>query len=286
MGDIKNFIYFQKVYEMHSMHRAAEHLFISAQGLGKIIKNLEHEYNTTFFVRSQNGVVPTDSAKLFYDWSKELVLQDAHIKNEINNLNNGINRLRIGCASGILKDIQLKTILDFANSNKNLHVEWSEYSNEEVINKLLNYDIEYGIVVGLHDNPNLEQVKLCQCNLVLYVYEGHPYYEKEKISLNMLMDENIIIMNESFHIYNDFINACKINGFTPNIKAKTMDGGTLFHLCRQKIGVAISPKFEDEVPIGLKAIAFEEPYHWDIYGTFRKNSKDESIKKLQAALLQ
>ena len=33
---------------MHSMHRAAEHLFISAQGLGKIIKNLEHEYNTTF----------------------------------------------------------------------------------------------------------------------------------------------------------------------------------------------------------------------------------------------
>ena len=102
----------------------------------------------------------------------------------------------------------------------------------------------------------------------------------------MLMDENIIIMNESFHIYNDFINACKINGFTPNIKAKTMDGGTLMHLCRQKIGIAISPKFEDEVPVGLKAIAFEEPYHWDIYGTFRKNSKDESIKKLQAALLQ
>ncbi len=270
---------------MHSMHRAAEHLFISAQGLGKIIKNLEHEYNTTFFVRSQNGVVPTDSAKLFYDWSKELVLQDAHIKTEINNLNNGINRLRIGCASGILKAIQLKTILDFANSNKTLHVEWSEYSNEEVINKLFNYDIEYGIVVGLHDYPNLEQVKLCQCNLVLYVYEGHPYYEKEKIPLDMLRDENIIIMNESFHIYNDFIKACKIKGFTPNIKAKTMDGGTLMHLCRQKIGIAISPKFEDEAPAGLKAIAFEEPYHWDIYGTFRKNSKDDSIKKLQVALL-
>lgn len=267
------------------MHRAAEHLFISAQGLGKIIKNLEHEYNTTFFVRSQNGVIPTDSAKLFYDWSKELVLQDAHIKTEINNFNNGINRLRIGCASGILKAIQLKTILDFANSNKTLHVEWSEYSNEEVINKLLNYDIEYGIVVGLHDYPNLEQVKLCQCNLVLYVYEGHPYYEKEKIPLDMLRDENIIIMNESFHIYNDFIKACKIKGFTPNIKAKTMDGGTLMHLCRQKIGIAISPKFEDEAPAGLKAIAFEEPYHWDIYGTFRKNSKDDSIKKLQVALL-
>lgn len=108
------------------MHRAAEHLFISTQGLGKIIKNLEHEYNTTFFVRSQNGVIPTDSAKLFYDWSKEFVLQDAHIKTEINNLNNGINRLCIGCASGILKAIQLKIILDFANSNKTLHVEWSE----------------------------------------------------------------------------------------------------------------------------------------------------------------
>lgn len=268
------------------MHKAAEHLFISAQGLGKIIKNLEQEYNTTFFVRSQNGVEPTDTAKIFYNWCKELVLQDAHIKNEIDNLNNGVNRLRIGCASGILKAIQLKTILDFANSNSNLHVEWSEYSNDEVINKLLNYDIDYGLVVGLHDYPSLEQVKLCQCKLVLYVYEGHPYYEKKTVSLDILRNENIIIMNESFHIYSDFINACKINGFTPKIKAKTMDGGTLFHLCRQKIGLAISPKFEDESPAGLKAIPFEEPYHWDIYGTFRKKSKDESIKKLQQALLQ
>ena len=107
-----------------------------------------------------------------------------------------------------------------------------------------------------------------------------------KKTLNQrLRDENIIIMNESFHIYNDFIKAYKIKGFTPNIKAKTMDGGTLMHLCRQKIGIAISPKFEDEAPAGLKAIAFEEPYHWDIYGTFRKNSKDDSIKKLQVALL-
>ena len=92
-------------------------------------------------------------------------------------------------------------------------------------------------------------------------------------------------MNESFHIYNDFIKACKIKGFTPSIKAKTMDGGTLMHLCRQKIEIAISQKFEDEAPAGLKAIAFEEPYYWDIYGTFRKNSKDDSIKKLQVALL-
>lgn len=55
----------------------------------------------------------------------------------------------------------------------------------------------------------------------------------------MLRNENIIIMNEQFHMYNNFINTCKIHGFTPNIKAKTMDGGILFHLCRQKIGVAI-----------------------------------------------
>ena len=229
-----------------------EHLFISAQGLGKIIKNLEHEYNTTFSFALKMVLFLQIVQKLFYDWSKELVLQDAHIKTEINNLNNGINRLRIGCASGILKAIQLKTILDFANSNKTLHVEWSEYSNEEVINKLLNYDIEYGIVVGLHDYPNLEQVKLCQCNLVLYVYEGHPYYEKEKIPLDMLRDENIIIMNESFHIYNDFIKACKIKGVYSKHKSKNHGWQPLMHLCRQKIGIAISPKFEDEAPAGLK----------------------------------
>ena len=286
MVNLKDFLYFQKVYETHSIHRAAEHLFISSQGLGKIIKNLEQEYNTTFFIRSKNGVLPTESAKVFYEWSKELVLQDTHMRNEIKHLSNKVKRLRIGCANGVLRAVPLNTILGFASSNSDINVEWSEYSNEDVINKLLNYELEYGLIVGLYDNSNFEQIKLYQCNLTLYVYEGHHLCEKEKVSLKMLRNENIIIMNEQFHMYNDFINACKINGFTPNITAKTMDGGTLFHLCKQKIGVAISPKFEEEPPKGLKAIAFEEPYYWDIYGTCRTDTKDEAIEKLKLQLLQ
>lgn len=46
--DTKHLEYFRSVYEEKSIHAAAKKLFISPQGLGKIIQNLEAEFGTTF----------------------------------------------------------------------------------------------------------------------------------------------------------------------------------------------------------------------------------------------
>ncbi len=45
--DTKEREHFQVVYQERSMNQAAKKLFISPQGLGKIIRNLEGEFHET-----------------------------------------------------------------------------------------------------------------------------------------------------------------------------------------------------------------------------------------------
>jgi len=281
----KDFYYFQMVYETQSINNAAKKLFISPQGLGKIIKNLEEEYDTTFFTRTQNGVLPTESAHVFYKWSKKITSEITWMEDEISQVKKKKQVIRIGCANGVLKVIPLEVILQFAQKNPDVIVEWNEYQNDTVIQKIISSEIEYGLVVGTCGEKELVQKKIHQSNIVLLVYETHPFYDYQYVTLDMLQNEDIVIMNEQFNIYEDFMNACRIQGFHPKIKVKTMDGGTLYHLCAQKIGVAIAPDFADEQVNGVHAIQFREPYHWNIYGTCRKSRvEDTLLKKFESCL--
>lgn len=132
-------------------------------------------------------------------------------------------------------------------------------------------EIDYGLVVGNAHNNNQSQKIRCVCPVVLLVYEGHPLYEEKVISLDMLRNESLILMNESFQIYHDFTAACRIHGFEPKVVAKTMDGGTLYRLCAEKLGLAVTPLFPMQNYLHVKAISLAGDYAWEIYGSRQKN---------------
>ena len=61
MNELKSF---QVVYQERSMNQAAKKLYITSQGLGRIIQNLEKELGVQLFERSARGVEPTEAAEL------------------------------------------------------------------------------------------------------------------------------------------------------------------------------------------------------------------------------
>ena len=134
----------------------------------------------------------------------------------------------------MLQLFPIETLFGFIRENPDMQVEWCEYENDTLIKKLCDAELEYGLVVGRQPDAGLIQSLMCTCPVVLLVYEGHPLYGEEAISLPMLKNEKLIVMNEQFRIYHDFIAACQVEGFTPQIIAKTMDGGTLRQMCMQK----------------------------------------------------
>ena len=101
----------------------------------------------------------------------------------------------------------------------------------------------------------------------------------------MLRNENLILMNESFQIYHDFTVACRIHGFVPKVIAKTMDGGTLYRLCTEKLGLAVTPLFPIQNYLHVKAIPLAGDYTWEIYGSRQKDVNASSELALLEAYL-
>lgn len=285
--NIKNLRCFQQVYRERSINKAAKKLYITSQGLGKNIQNLENELCTVLFKRTPHGVEPTESAILLYKKSEALIKQFEEIENEIHQLEQQKQVLRIGCACGIFHLIPLKLINQFIEENKNLQVEWCEYVNEEVKDLLKSSQIEYGFLVGGWEGDKVIQRKLVSCGISLLVYEGHSLYEKESVSIRDLQGKDILTMNNHFHMYTDIMNICRVNGIELNIVAKTADVSFLHKLCTQKNGVAIIPDFcvEQFKMSHLRAIPFEEKLSWDVYGAYiKKHDGYDVIRKFDTYL--
>ncbi|MBO6127596.1 MAG: LysR family transcriptional regulator substrate-binding protein [Pseudobutyrivibrio sp.] len=101
---------------------------------------------------------------------------------------------------------------------------------------------------------------------------------EEQIDITDLKLEQIISMNEKYHVYHDVINAYHRNGFNPNIVAKVGEGESIYRLVMNKVGIGIAPKFfcdnED-----IKAVAIKDAYTCDVYGVHREDSADKELAK-------
>ncbi|WP_075877868.1 LysR family transcriptional regulator [Merdibacter massiliensis] len=274
--DIKVFYYFQTVYEEQNIHTAAKKLYISPQGLGKIIKALEEEMGAALLTRTKKGVVATESGKIFYEKSKQFTKEIQEMKREIAMMNREKNELRIGFSAGTLKAISLQRIFDYQKLYPEQRIIWGENENEIVLRGIKEDTIDYGFVTSKIEDSLFQQMELIRLPILLLVYEGHPFWKENEVSMDMLQKEDMIVMNEQYHIYYDFMRSCQMHGFLPNICAKTMDGETLYHLCEQKVGLALCPAFPNPSFHHLKAIPFKENYQWKIYGTWKKRTKQRN----------
>ena len=265
---------FQAVYEEKSISRAARRLFITPQGLSKNIRQLEEELHGALFVRTAQGMAPTESGRFLYERSGRVVHQLEEIENGLRQLEQRRERLRIGCANGVLNLLPLRVILAFGEEHPELRLEWREYPNDQVKKKLLDSEIEYGFVIGDWDEEMVKARKITGCRICLLVYEGHPLYDRERVRLSWLEGERLAVMNESFRLYHDFTSLCAVQGVKPVIAAKTADGAGLYRLCSQKAGLAVAPEFfrEEFRMDGVRALPFEEDLRWEIYGMSKKEA--------------
>ena len=70
--DVIQLHYFRTIVEQGSLNKAAEALYISRQGLTKIIRKMEQELGAQLFDVTGTGAVPTRFAEALYERSEGL----------------------------------------------------------------------------------------------------------------------------------------------------------------------------------------------------------------------
>lgn len=282
--DIRDLRCFKAVFEHKSMNRAAKILFITPQGLGKIITNLEKELETTLFERSAKGLKPTESAEMLYAQADRLVQRFEVMEHAIKQLHRKEKNLTIYCARGILNALSFRVVSSFMDQYPEVEVIWKEMSNQAVKEAVGDHQADVGLVVGRTKKNEIAEDLLQTKKICVLAYQGHPYYDRQEVSIEELDGEKVVTLNEQYQVYHDFMTACKRTGVTPVMTGLTEDSHFLYKLCRQKIGLGIALDFsvEDFKMEDIRMIPLQEQLTWDIYLIYAKECQHYSNIKLFA----
>ena len=71
--NIRELEYYKMVCQQKSITKAAHALYMTPQGLSKIIKNIENELEATLLNRTSSGITLTKSGEYLYEHLEDLI---------------------------------------------------------------------------------------------------------------------------------------------------------------------------------------------------------------------
>ena len=96
-----------------------------------------------------------------------------------------------------------------------IEVSYDRLGTQDVLDKVLKRELDVGFVIGQVGSRELWVKELFRIQLSVLVYEGHPLYGRESLSVQDLQGESLISLNEKFSCYHSLVERCRDFGFVP-----------------------------------------------------------------------
>ena len=285
--DTKDIRSFRLVYEERSINRAAKQLFITPQGLSRIIHKLEDELQIVLFERTKGGMVPTECGDYFYAQSQELLYQLEDIKYHLQKMNSRQRKIKIGFACGVLNLVSLKKLNAIQREMPDVSVQWEEMENQEVAEQVNRGLLDIGFIIGTMPGNEVESCVVYEGKMNVLVYPGHPFYKKERLSIEELKEQPLISLNQKYFSYHSFMQRCGDFGFVPNIVINTMESQLIYRFCNEKLGLGIDADIHktDRLYPDIRRIELQDAIPWKVSMIYRKNETDRFLVERLAQII-
>lgn len=264
--------HFNKVYQMNSINSAAKELFITPQGLSKTIKQLELELETELFDRGPRGMEATEAGELLYARSQHIVYLMEDLKKEISILSGRKGTLNVIVTYSSTAVIPIEFLYDFSKDYPDIQVKIRELPDESSLNHLFQEEVDIGLVTDYEDIENCEHELIAIGEAVAVVPKEHVLAKRENISIEDIIDEQIVVKSSSKGKEHVFIEKCLELGYTPNIVHEYGSILTAHRLCQLNGFVTISIDFVEQSidNENLKMLRFKDKIPQNIYLVSRK----------------
>lgn len=256
--DIKQLEYFLKVYEDGSFSKAASHLFITQQGLNKSIQNLEKELNTSLFVRTPHGLIPTDAGDRLKKQAEPYLSQWSDILRTIRQSGNASDHtLRIGFDIGMMG----LTPPDFFPNYLNRHPD----EDIRLINTisdsrhmLMNNELDIAFCQPPVDSDFFQNLVVSYHPVTLAVSVENPLSQKETVCISDLKGQRLMdfsLDSPAQLYYRDY---CKEKGIEPAIMLNASQGPEITNFVSRNAAVSFFAGESDWLPDTIRSIPFSD----------------------------
>ncbi len=185
---IRHLRIFIEVAKSGNMSKAAERLFISQPTVSQAIKELEDYYGVLLFERLNRRLFITEVGKKLFFYAQKVVKEFDDLEERMASVNKA-EGIKIGATISVGSCI----LGDIINRLKNTDPEAEIYSyvgnTEDIENKLLNNQLDIGIVEGKVKSPDLIVRPELRDYLVLICNSNHPFAKKKTIKVEELANQ-------------------------------------------------------------------------------------------------
>jgi LysR family transcriptional regulator, benzoate and cis,cis-muconate-responsive activator of ben and cat genes len=239
---LKNFL---AVTETLNFHKASEKIYIAQPALSRQIKNLEAEIGAELFDRTKKQIKLTAAGTFFKHEISRLLEQLEQAKKRTGQIHRGeAGEINIGHVSSAMQSILPPFLKIITQSYPDLKIGLLENTNRLIFNKIINRELEFGIIPNAVAPDTIDEVTLYRENFVIVMPKNLKINLSKKSGLKALSKVDWILpAREDGHGYNEILyRLFQKNGFTPNVVFQSPNASTNLRLVSEGLGVTIIGK--------------------------------------------
>ncbi len=185
---------FLAVADNLNFSKAAEELFISQPAVTEHIRKLEAKLNVTLFERKGNKVYLTQAGKINYAKLKQIKNQYDELEFELGLLSKTFKgTLRIAASSTISQYLIPEVLSAFYRKYPMVHLYLYSSNSFEVINKLIDGDVDIGMVENYSSNSSVKYIDFLDDELIVVTGKNSIYAKRRNLNLNDLKEIPIVL---------------------------------------------------------------------------------------------
>lgn len=226
--------------------RAALECHVSQPSLSIQIQKLEEELDVIIFDRSKKPILTTEVGQSIIDQARVVLREYKMIKNIAEE---GASEPRGSFSLAVIPTLAPYLIPlfvgEFSKAHPRVKLQIHEYKTEDIIKKLINDEIDAGLLVTPLKDERIIERHLFFDDFYAYVSIDHPLSKKKIISHEDLKADELWILEEGHCFRNQVLNICSHHNkklVLPNVEFTSGNLETLKNLVRKNNGFTLLPK--------------------------------------------
>ena len=272
--DTKDMKIFRCVYEAASISQAAQIVYMTPQGVSKIIQKLENELGLTLFKRTSKGVVPTRYADQLYSKSSTILDMFYSISTDIQS-DTALARVSAAFSYGVMAYFGFNLIEQFQKSYPSIRLDYIEDTDHKIESMIAQNQIDLAVIGMPMKIDQYDCQYLFSCRHVAVINKDHPYADKDFISYRDLNGQDLALIGRQFNPSHHNMQRFLQKQIQPNSVTETSEISYTHFFASQNKGIGLSVDFAArEHPYENTVIVpFEDSsFTWDVCIIFNKTT--------------
>ncbi len=236
--------YVLAVAEHQNFTKAAEKTFVTQPTLSMQIQKLEDELEIQIFDRSKKPIELTGIGKKIVEQAKNIVNEAERMQDVVDQEKGFIGgTFKLGIIPTVMPTLLPMFLKNFSNRYQKVNLKIEELNTDEIITKINDGYLDAAIAATPLGNEKIKERVLYYEPFVGYIPENHRLFSKEKLEVNDLDIEDILLLEDGHCFRDGIINLCKASKIGGSEKFQLESGSfeTLVKLADEGLGMTLLP---------------------------------------------